>query len=94
MDATLLRELITFGALGSLAEELTEKPAEELLSAETYAKLDAIMAANEAARGPFDRLTSTAELLALLDESAARIIALIPEGGGSDRKESESAGGV
>lgn len=80
MDTQILRELITFGALGSLAEELTEKPAEELLSAETYARLDALVAANE----PFDRLTSTAELLTLLDESAARIIALIAEGGDAD----------
>jgi hypothetical protein len=73
MDVQLLRELITFGALGSLAEELTDKTAEELLSAETYTQIDAFMTANE----PFDRLTSTAELLTLLDESAARIIALI-----------------
>jgi hypothetical protein len=90
INTQLLRELITFGALGSLAEELTDKPAEELLSAETYTQIDALMTANE----PFDRLASTAELLTLLDESAARILALIPEGGGSDRKESESTGGV
>lgn len=80
MDAQLLRELITFGALGSLAEELTEKSAEELLSAETYTQIETLLLANE----PFDSLGALAELLALLDESAARIIALIPEGGGSN----------
>lgn len=80
MDTQLLRELIVFAALGSLAEELTEKSAEELLSAETYAQLDAIMADNE----PFDRLASTAELLALLDESVARILALAEDGGVAD----------
>jgi hypothetical protein len=80
MTTQLLRELITFGALGSLAEELTDKPAEELLSAETYTQIDALMTANE----PFDRLASTAELLTLLDESAARILALIMEGGDAD----------
>jgi hypothetical protein len=80
MTTQLLRELITFGALGSLAEELTDKPAEELLSAETFTQIDAYMTANE----PFDRLTATAELLTLLDESAARIIALITEGGDAD----------
>ena len=83
MSTQLLRELITFGALGSLAEELTYKPADELLSAETFTQIDAYMTTNE----PFDRLTSTAEILALLDESAARIIALIgAEGGGADVK--------
>lgn len=81
MNAKLLRELITFGALGSLAQELTVKTAEELLSPETVAQLNAIMTAHE----PFDSLGALAELLTLLDESAARIIALIPEGGGSDR---------
>ncbi|ETT41581.1 hypothetical protein C162_25950 [Paenibacillus sp. FSL R7-269] len=80
INTQLLRELITFGALGSLAEELTDKPADELLSAETFTQIDALMTAIE----PFDRLTSTAELLALLDESAARIIALIAEGGDAD----------
>jgi hypothetical protein len=90
MTTQLLRELITFGALGSLAEELTDKPAEELLSAETYAQIDAFMTANE----PFDRLTSTAELLMLLDESAARILALAAEGGGGDREASEETSGV
>lgn len=80
MNTQLLRELITFGALGSLAEELTGKPAEELLSAETFTQIDALMTANE----PFDRLTSTAELLTLLDESAARLLALIAKGGDAD----------
>ncbi|WP_342439302.1 hypothetical protein NSS79_10515 [Paenibacillus sp. FSL L8-0436] len=90
MDANLLRELIVFGALGSLAEELTDKPAEELLSAETYTQIDALMAASQ----PFDRLTATAELLTLLDESAARILVLITEGGGSDRGKDEETSGV
>lgn len=86
MSTQLLRELIVFGALGSLAEEITEKPADELLSAETYAQLDAFMAANET----FDHLASTAELLTLLDEAAARILALVAaEGGGSDREADE-----
>lgn len=85
MDAKLLRELITFGALGSLAQDLTGKLAEDLLSPETIAQIDAIMTAHE----PFDSLGALAELLTLLDESAARIIALIPEGGGSNRETDE-----
>lgn len=77
MTTQLLRELITFGALGSLAEELTDKPAEELLSAETFTQIEALMTANE----PFDSLGALAELITLLDESAAQILALITEGG-------------
>lgn len=80
MSTQLLRELITFGALGSLAQELTDKPAEDLLSAETITQINTLMADNE----PFNRLASLAELVALLDESAARILALIAEGGGAD----------
>lgn len=86
MDAKLLRESITFAALGSLAQELTGKPAEELLSAETIAQIDAVISANE----PYDSLGALAELLTLLDESAARIIALIPEGGGNNSEETDA----
>lgn len=90
MLTQLLRELITFGALGSLAQELTDKPAEDLLSAGTITQINALMADNE----PFDRLASLAELLTLLDESSARILALIDaEGGGDDSEKDEGSTG-
>lgn len=85
INVDLLRESITFAAIGSLVEGITGKPAEELLSPETIAQIDAIMAAHE----PFDSLESLAELLTLLDESAARLLAHVPEGGGGNRKTDE-----